>query len=223
MRIAAIILLACLFSQTGSAQKKKDKDFKDGYIIRLNDTVRCKIYSGFQENEIGHEVTFKYADGRIITYHAGSVLKGFGFKDDKTEKHFYEIDVPEYILNEQKNNKAYAEVLSIGHLRFLKYTEIKNSIVVVPIAITPGIIVIPSKKSKISCFIKIGDTDSLYKIGHNNAIGPPYFTREEIVPFLRGNTQLMAEIKDEHLSIKDLKAFIDRHNLWYTKRKQIAQ
>jgi hypothetical protein len=201
--------------------QKKVKKYKDGYIIRFSDTVSCKIYTGHQENEIGYEVKFKYADGRVITYHPGSVVKGFGYIGDDGFKHFYAINVPEYWINEQQNNKAYAEVLSSGQLQFFKYTEIKNSIVVVPTIIVPGVAVGTGTKNKYTFFIKSADSDSLIKIGRNNLVGPPHFTREEIIPFIKNYVQAIAEVGNRYIYQNELAQIITRYNLWYERKKQL--
>jgi hypothetical protein len=55
--------------------------------------------------------------------------------------------VPTYWINEQTNNKAYAEVVSHGQLTLYKFTKIKNTSFVVPIIAGPVIgFVIISKK-----------------------------------------------------------------------------
>ncbi len=216
----SLFLLLLLFCPDSYSQKK-DKNYKDGYIIRFNDTISCKIYTGYQENETGYELRFKYADGRVIKYHPGSVVKGFGYKVNDTLKHYYVINVPEYWINEQKNNKAYAEVLSTGQLRLFKYTEIKNS-VLVPIILPSGVAVVGGTKSKYTFFIQTGDADSLIKVGHNNLVGPPHFTREEILPFLTGYVQAIAEVGDRYIYQKELEKIFNRYNLWYAKNNKPA-
>ena len=141
-----IILLMTLSYLEAFTQKKNDKKYKDGYVIRFSDTISCQIYTGYQDNEIGHEVTFKYNDGRIISYHPGSVIKGFGYKSDTAMVHYFQIDVPEYSIKEQTNSKAYAEVITDGRLRLYKYTKIKNSITIYPNILGSGIFHGPKQK-----------------------------------------------------------------------------
>ncbi len=221
VKACCLFVLPLLFWTNLYAQKK-DKNYKDGYIIRFNDTITCKIYTGFQENEIGYEVRFKYTDGRIITYHPGSVVKGFGYKADDTVRNFYTIGVPEYWINGQTNNKAYAAVLSSGQLRFYKYAEIKNSIVVAPAIIRPGVAIGTGTKNKYTFFIQTANSDSLLKIGHNNLVGSPYFTREEIIPFLKGYVQAIAEVGNRFIYEKELGKIISRYNLWHAKKNQAS-
>lgn len=203
------------------AQKKNDKKYNDGYIVRFSDTISCRIYTGYQANEIGYEVTFKYNDGRIITYHPGSVIKGFGYKSDTGMVHYYQIPVPEYWINEQKNNKAYAEVISIGQLTLYKFTKIKNSSFVFPIVAGPVIGFIATNKKINNYFLKIGDRDSLYSIGHKNAIGAEYFERNEILEFVKERPQVLANTPaDKFIYIKELTSILNNYNSWYKKHQE---
>jgi hypothetical protein len=222
MRQRIVILITLLIScYTVIAQKKNNKKYKDGYIIRFSDTILCKIYTGYQANEIGYEVTFKYNDARIITYHPGSVIKGFGYKKDTGMVHFYQIAVPEYWINEQKNNTAYAEVISFGQLTLYKFTKIKSSSFVFPIIAGPVIGFIASNKEINNYLLKIGVSDSLYSIGHKNTIGPEYFERNEILNFVKERPQVLANtLPDKFIYIKELRNILDNYNSWYKKHQE---
>jgi hypothetical protein len=214
-----VTILLLIFCQITFAQKKNDKKYKEGYVIRFSDTITCRIYTGYQNNEIGHEVTFKYPDGRMLSYHPGSVIKGFGYLSDTGMVQYAEIRVPEYWINEQTNDKAYAEIVSDGHIRLYRYTKIKNSVAVLPVILKPGVLIVSTPKRDRSYFIKIEDDDSMYEVGHKNIIGSEYFEREEIVPFLTGQPQIMANVPPgEFIYIRELKGYLNRYNEWYKKR-----
>jgi hypothetical protein len=218
--ITIILLMTFSYLET-FAQKKNDKKYKDGYIIRFSDTISCRIYTGYQDNETGHEVTFKYNDGRIISYHPGSVIKGFGFKGDTAMVHYFQIDVPKYWIKEQTNSKAYAEVVIDGHLRLYKYTKIKNSITIYPNILGPGVFVGPGQKKDRSYYIKIDGDDSLYEVGHKNVIGSEYVEREEIVPFFKGQPQIIANVpQGEFIYINKLKLYLNLYNTWFKIKKE---
>jgi hypothetical protein len=215
-----LIFLSALISGTfyypAFSQKKKEKQYKDGYIIRFSDTIPCKIFAGFKDDEIGYEVTFHYGDGKPITYHPGGVVKGFGIKKGNDTVHYYQIPVPAYWINEQTNNKAYAEVVSHGQLTLYKFTKIKNTNFVIPIIAGPVIGFIIASKKLNNYFLKIGNKDSLYTIGHKNTIGPEYFEREEIVTFVKERPQVLANIPQERfVYIKELTAILNDYNSWY--------
>lgn len=220
LNIVFLSLLTVSGCLSVSAQKKKDKNYAEGYIIRLSDTIPCKIYTGYQQEEIGYEMTFKYDDGRILTYNPGSVIKGFGYKKNKEYIHFHEVDVPVYIIREQENNKAYAEVITDGALRLYKFRRIKNSVFIASGAIPAAILYwIKSKENELFSIKKKRD-DSLYVIGQKTIIGTTLFERNEIVPFLAGYPQVMANEHDELISLKDLKKYLQEYNTWYRRKKE---
>jgi hypothetical protein len=222
MKLRIVILITLLIScYAVFSQKKNDKKYKDGYIIRFSDTISCRIYTGYQANEIGYEVTFKYSDDRIITYNPGSVIKGFGYKTDTGMVHYYQIPIPEYWINEQKNNKAYAEVISAGQLTLYKFTKIKNSSFVIPVIAGPVIGFIVSNKKENNYFLKIGASDSLISIGHQNAIGAEYFERNEILEFVKQRPQVLANTPaDKFIYIKELRSIFNNYNSWYKKHQE---
>ena len=218
--IAILLLMILCYGET-FGQKRNDKKYKDGYVIRFSDTIFCRIYTGYQDNEIGHGVTFKYNDGRIISYHPGSVIKGFGFKSGTAMVHYFQINVPEYWIKEQTNSKAYAEVVVVGHLRLYKYTKIKNSITIYPNILGPGVFVGSRQKKDRSYYIKVDGDDSLYEVGHKNIIGSEYVEREEIVAFLKGQPQIIANVpQGEFIYINKLKPYLNRYNNWFKTKKE---
>ncbi len=221
-----LIFLSALISGTfyypAFSQKKKEKQYKEGYIIRFSDTIPCKVFAGFNDEEIGYEVIFHYGDGKPITYHAGGVVKGFGLKKGNEMVHYYQIPVPEYWINEQRNNKAYAEVVSHGQLTLYTFTKIKNASFVIPIIAGPVVGFIVANKKLNTYFLKIGNKDSLYTIGHKNAIGPEYFERDEIFALVKDRPQVMANTHpDKFVYIKELKVILDEYNSWYQQKINI--
>jgi hypothetical protein len=215
-----IIFLSALingpFGYPAFSQKKNGKHYKDGYIIRFSDTIPCKIFTGLTEEEIGYEVTFHYGDGKPITYHPGGVVKGFGIINGNDTIHYYQIPVPTYWINEQTNNKAYAEVVSHGQLTLYKFTKIKHTSFVIPIIAGPVIGFIEMSKKLNNYFLKIGNKDSLFTIGHKNAIGPEYFEREEIMAYVKDRPQVLANTPpDKFVYIKELRAILNEYNSWY--------
>jgi hypothetical protein len=221
VRVTLLLVLIFLLGTEVYSQKKSKKKYKDGYIIRLSDTIPCKIFTGLQENEIGYEVTFHYGDGKPITYHPGSAVKGFGVNKGAGMAHYYQIPVPEYWINEQKNNMAYAEVMSLGQLTLYKFTKIKNSSFAIPIIAGPIIGFIFSNKEANNYFLKIGVSDSLHSIGHKNTIGAEYFERNEILELVKERPQVLANTPpDKFIYIKELTSILNNYNSWYKKHQE---
>jgi hypothetical protein len=220
LKLIFLLALICgTLEYPAFSQKKKEKYYKEGYIIRISDTIPCKIFTGFVEDEIGYEVTFHYGDGKPITYHPGGVVKGFGIKKGDDTIHYYQIQVPEYWIKEQTNNKAYAEVVSHGQLTLYKFTKIKNTSFVIPVITGPVIGFIVASKRLNNYFLKIGNKDSLYTIGHKNTIGPEYFEREEIMAFVKDRPQVLANIPPgRFVYIKELAAVLNDYNSWYQRK-----
>ena len=48
------------------------------------------------------------------------------------------------------------------------------------------------------------------------------FERNEIVPFLAGYPQVMANEHDELISLKDLKKYLQEYNTWYRRKKRTS-
>jgi hypothetical protein len=219
MRAIFILFLSLLITSVCYSQKKKDKHFKDGYIIRLSDTVRCKIYVGALE-KICHEVTFQYPDGRQMTYTAGSAIKGFGYKTDSSEKHYLAFPISEYYINGQKNTKAYGEVIAPGQLRLLKYAAIYPTVRAT--RRNPGLGV--TTATDIRYYLYPEKNDTAIRVGFKRLIGYVYFTKDEIKTYIADYRELMEEIKEEDkISLKELAAYIDSYNQWKEKTKTIQQ
>jgi hypothetical protein len=217
--LTSIIFL--LFHLSMVAQKKNKKYFKDGYIIRFSDTISCKIFAGFESDEIGYEVTFHYGDGRLITYHPGSVIKGFGIYNSSGTVHYYQVSVPEYWINEQTNNKAYAEVVSNGQLTLYKFTKVKNSTILAPIIVGPVIGAIVSDKEINSFFLKVAGEDSIRVFKHKNAFGKEYFERESVLQLVKDRPQVLANTPpDKFVYVDELKTILNDYNSWYRKFKE---
>lgn len=210
-----IIFLCCYVPVLSVSAQKKDKNYYEGYVIRFNDTIRCKIYAGPKIFNIAHEIKFKYDDGREMTYNPGSVIKGFGYKIDTAEKNYYVIPVPEYKFNKQKNNKAYAEVLANGHLKFLNYSYKENS------SRTSNTGYVPATTSYTQYYLYKKNTDSCINIGTKPLLGFTYFTKEEISSCMSDYPELLSEINEnEKLHISDLIKYINRYNEWFSKGRQ---
>jgi hypothetical protein len=199
------------------SQKKNKKNYTDGYIIRFSDTIPCKIFTGFQSNEIGYEVTFHYGDGKPITYHPGGVVKGFGIYHTTKVEHYYQIPVPEYWIKEQTNNKAFAEVVSHGQLTLYKFTKVKNSRVVAPIIV--GTIV--AEKEINIYYLKMAGEDSLRVLSHKTTFGQDHFEREDILKLVIDRPQVLANTSpDKFVYSKELKIILKDYNSWYRKTKE---
>jgi hypothetical protein len=220
MRTALILSFSLLLSGICYSQKKKDKHFKEGYVIRFDDTIRCKIYVEFWGYKMCHEVTFRYPDGREITYNPGSAIKGFGFKMDSVEKHYYVFPVEDYYIDGKKNSSAYGEVISTGPLRLFKYMtyEAERKIR------SGGIINYLIVQLDIRYFLHSNIAEKATRIGINPVFGDIYFTKDQIKIYIADYRELLEEIKeDEKIKIKQLSAYIDRYNQWKEQTKTISQ
>ncbi len=202
------------------SQKKNKKFYTDGYVLRLSDTISCKIFTAFKEDEIGYEVTFHYGDEKPITYHPGSVIEGFGIRKGADTTHYFQIPVPEYLINEQTNNKAYAEIISQGQLTLYKFSRIKNS-ALLPILVGPFIGALLSNKELNNYFLKISGEDSLHIIGHKNIVGAVYFERQEILNFVKERPHVLANTPiNEFIYLKELRSILNSYNLWYQQKSK---
>jgi hypothetical protein len=218
-RFFAVVFLLTAFPLF--AQKKNKKLYTDGYIIRFADTIPCKIFYGFESDEIGYEVTFHYGDGKAITYHPGGVVKGFGIHYTEGTVHYYQIPVPEYWIKEQTNNKAYAEVVSHGQLTLYEFTKVKNSRVVVPIIVGPVIGAITTDKDVNHYFLKVAGEDSMRTLVRKTAFGKEYFEREDILALVKDRPQVLANTPaDKYIYIKELRIILNNYNAWHRKKKE---
>ncbi len=94
LRVFFFIALEILFLNVYS--QFNIKKFKEGYIIRGEDTVQCKIFKGISVNEY-EQVVFRYSDSKFaepISYYAGSIVSGYGIKIDSVYKHFFAFPKP---------------------------------------------------------------------------------------------------------------------------------
>lgn len=216
-----IVIIILTPSHLLFGQKKNKKLYKDGYIIRFSDTIPCKIYYGFESDEIGYEVTFHYGDGKLITYHPGGVVKGFGIHYTTGTAHYYQIPVPEYWIKEQTNNKAYAQVVSHGQLTLYKFTKIKNSRMLVPVIAGPVVGAITADKEVNYYFVKILSEDSLQTFNHKTTFGKDHFAREDILDLVKDRPQVLANTSpDKYIYIKELQIVLNNYNAWYRKTKE---
>jgi hypothetical protein len=216
-------ILFFLFCSQSFGQKKKDKHFADGYIIRLGDTISCKIYNGIPKEELGYRVKFHYGDGKLITYYPGSAVKGFGILEDGDTLHFYQMDVPVYYFYGRKNDKVYVEVVASGRLTLYRFMKFKESIWTGTGLIGGALEMILASKDGNSYLIKMEGSDTLVAVGNKMAGGESYFKREEILPYVKDRPQVLAGIPvDKFIYLKELRMVLRSYNTWY-KRTTIGQ
>lgn len=214
------VITFILFHLPVNGQKKNKKLYTDGYIIRFSDTIRCKIFTGFESDEIGYEITFHYGDWKLITYHPGSVVKGFGIFYKTGVVHYYQIPVPEYWINEQSNNKAYAKMVSYGQVTLYEFTKVKKSRVLVPIIVGPVIGAIVSDKEINNYFVKISGEDSFRILNYKRAFGEIHFEREDILKLVKDRPQVLATLPtDKFIYIGELRIVLNNYNTWYRKKE----
>jgi hypothetical protein len=61
----------------------------------------------------------------------------------------------------------------------------------------------------------------LYEVGHKNVIGSEYVEREEIVPFFKGQPQIIANVpQGEFIYINKLKLYLNLYNTWFKIKKE---
>jgi hypothetical protein len=87
-----LALILCLTYLAAFSQKKNDS-YRDGYVIRGNDTIKCKILDN-QNQSFFSSVTV-LIDENEFTFTPTASIKGFGFTYKEKEYHFgcFTVDI----------------------------------------------------------------------------------------------------------------------------------
>ena len=214
------ILPLLLFSQKSNSQYNIKK-FKDGYVLRGKDTVKCKIFTGTSVNEY-EQVVFRYSDNKLedpISYYAGSIIAGYGIKTDSTFKHFWAFPRLKISMFKKKQEDVYGRVEVGGYLKLLEYVEEKYS----PGIMKPGGGFSSGTTSSYTSFYlyKTGD-DSAYNIkGEKGAFLLNGIDEDVIINYFSDYPELVSKIKAKpKIKLRDVIEYVKEYNLWYEEKQK---
>lgn len=217
-RFLLLFVLLTLFLTLNSQYNKKK--FKEGYIIRGGDTVRCKIFTGSSVNEY-EQVLFKYSDNKFeepISYFAGSSIKGYGVKADSVFKHFYAFPRPKKGLFKNKQEYVYGLVHAGGYLKLMEYSIESYA----PGSMRPGGGFYPGSFHKsTSYYLYKTGTDSAYNIQGDGSFLSG-IDEEFLANYFVDYPALVSKIKKK-VKFNDLLEYVKEYNSWYEEKKKNEQ
>lgn len=203
-----LLLLSSTYSQY------KLKHFKEGYIVKGQDTVMCKVYTG---EDPYNKVVFKYTDSKFeeaIEYYPGSIVKAYGMKKDSVLKEFTVISKKKSSWLSKRNEEVYGEVLVKGPLLLIEHRETK---------VTPGMVNsgggfgMGSTRNIIRHFLIHSEKDSAIVLTAPALFGIG-IDEEELIKIFSEFPELAARVKKK-TKLADLVTYIKEYNLWYVARK----
>ena len=222
MKKSLLLYQLFLIPFVNSYSQYKQKYFKDGYIIRLSDTIPCKIYAKEPE-ELQEKIAFKYKDAdEPIVYHPGSIVSGFGLTLDGQTRHYTAIPHP---LNKKgtKTELIYGEVITGSFLKLFKYSYTKEYLNMASLSGNSPILFVPiktkSKKPKIDYFIYRTDIDSSSHLSTYMRDNMIKLNSELINRFFGDHPDLLKKIENE-VTLAIFSQYIDEYNLWWSKRNK---
>jgi hypothetical protein len=222
MKIKLLLSSVLLFQFVTIYSQYKQKFFKDGYIIKQDDTLKCKIYSK-NIDELQKKIIYKYEDSdEPIIYYPGSIIKGFGLTIDGKSSHY--ITLPKPLDKKGKNTELiFAEVVTNGFLKLFKYSFTKEQLDWAGANLNSTSIAIPikrkSKKRKFDYFIYRSDIDSSSSLSTYMKDNMVKLNKELIDRFFGDNPDLLKKIEYD-ISIAIFSQYLDEYNLWYKKNNK---
>ena len=188
------------------------KKFKEGYVLRNKDTVKCKIFVGASANP--EQVVFKYTDSKFeepISYFAGSIIKGFGYRKDTVAIDFYAFSRKKPALFSSKNETVYGLILANGFLKLLEHADNKYR----------GGIIGGTIYHVIQYYLYRPDKDSAYEVTFQGLLGPG-IDENILREYFNEYPELLAKIKKK-MKLEDLIALVKEFNALYEEKKKNGQ
>jgi len=200
----------------------KEKFFKEGYVIRQNDTIKCKIYLKSIE-ELQEKIVYKYKDGdEPITYYPGSIIKGFGLTIDG--KNIQYTTVP-YPLNKKgtKIDLIFAEVVTNGFLKIFKYSFYRENLNMAGTSTNSARVFVPtktkSKKAVVDYFIYRSDIDSSSHLSSYMSDNMVKLNKELVDHFFGDNPDLLKKIELD-ITLVTFVQYVEEYNAWFKKKNK---
>ena len=215
---ASLFLLSVFFTLSVNLfSQYKEKYFIEGYIIRQDDTIECKIYSKKAE-ELQEKIIFKYTDSdEPIVYYPGSIIKGFGLSLKGKHHHYTTVPRP---LNKKgtKTELIFGEVITSGFLKLYKYSFTKESNMS-SANLNGTVNTTKLKKVIIDYFIYRSDIDSSSHLSSYMDDNMIKLNKELINRFFGDNPDLLKKIEND-VTLALLSQYIEEYNSWYTKKNK---
>jgi|SRR6185503_4821556 len=219
MKQRIFLLIALKILSLNTYSQFNIKKFKEGYIIRGDDTAKCKIFTGSSVNRY-EQVVFRYTDSKFedpINYFAGSIVKGYGIKTDSAYIHFFAFPKSKHSLFKKSQETVYGRVEVGGYLKLLEYTQSTYS----PGAMRPGGGFSSGTTSSATSFYlyKTGG-DSAYNIRGENATFLSGIDEETIINYFSDYPELVEKMKTKtKIKFKDIIEYVKEYNTWYEDNK----
>ncbi len=215
MKKINLLFVSLLLFISSSYSQYKLKHFREGYIVKGNDTVMCKIHDG---NDPYNIVVFKYTHSKFeeaIVYYPGSIVKAYGFKKDTALREFTIISKKKSSLLSKKNEEVYGEVLVKGPLMLIEHNEMKYSAGTVQPGggFGPG-----SSRNIVRYFIFHPDKDSAFVIATPSLFGSG-IDEDDLKKTFSEFPELAAKVKKK-TKLEDLINYIKEYNEWYVANKK---
>jgi len=220
---AGFFLLSVFFTLSVNLYSQyKEKYFIEGYIIRQDDTIECKIYCKKAE-ELQEKIIFKYTDSdEPIVYFPGSIIRGFGLSLNGKHNHYTTVPRP---LNKKgtKTEFIFGEVITNGFLKLYKYSFTKEQLNMASVNSNSTTAFVPvktkNKKAKIEYFLYRSDIDSSSHLSSSMNDNMIKLNKELINHFFGDNPDLLKKIEYD-VTLALLSQYIEEYNSWYNKKNQ---
>ena len=189
----------------------KDKRFREGYIIREGDTVKCKIHNG----SLHESVTAKFRDSKFedpTMYGPGGYVSGYGIKnEDSVYKHFYSF--PLIMKNGLKKIKGNF----FGLLHVTGYTKLLE----VQITTYSGGYGSGSFNmgSIGGYYIYKTGADSSFLANKESILSSAVFEEEFTSKYFESHPDILAKLKKK-LRLEDMVTLVKDYNSWYEEKEK---
>jgi len=217
---ASLFLLSVFFTLSVNLfSQYKEKYFIEGYIIRQDDTIACKIYSKKAE-ELQEKLIFKYIDSdEPIVYYPGSIIKGFGLSLNGKYSHYTTVPRP---LNKKgtKTELIFGELITNGFLKLYRHSFTKEQFNTTPTnSSATTFTTVKTKKTIIDYFLYRSDIDSSSHLSSYMKDNMIKLNRELINHFFGDNPDLLKKIEHD-ITLTLLSQYIEEYNSWYLNKNK---
>src|SRR5688572_24248872 len=124
MNRVIFILCLCLFCTCAFSQYKP-RHFKEGYIIKNNDTITCKVLPEEFTNPY-EEVVYRYTNNKFeesVASGPGSDIKGFGYKKDSVLIEYTVFSKKKSTLFKNKHENVFGLIVEKGRITLIEHNE----------------------------------------------------------------------------------------------------
>jgi hypothetical protein len=213
---SCLILLLCLSYYTIAAQTKNNTDkYKDGYALKGNDTIWCKIVFDSKYDDARKSVKLLIKDEEN-TFFAGGTITGFGIEEDGKQYDYGTVDVEVSIADRRMANLLFVKKLAAGTIDLYEYSYriFKTKRTTINGVDQPG--AITTSQNYTNNYISKNDSA---KPKLATPVLLPSFRKKDLEPYISDNTELLAGLENR-LSMKELIAVIKKYNNWCLEKKK---